>query len=353
MSSSRSFSRPGLVRCVFAGWMLAAGMSYTACAKAQRPSTVNDPHIIRVWGYSGLSKQLLRWEAEYQLQHPDIRFDNQLHGASAVMAGLYDGVADVALMGREIWPVETMAYRWVYQQPAFGVTVATAGLHAPGQLFTPVVIVNAANPLRSISLEQMDAIYGSEHRAAPANIRTWGELGLQGRWADKPIHVYGFGPEDALGVYFRQNVLRSDFKPNAESHLLSDSDGNRVSAAQRIAAAVAGDPYAIGYTRLPSGQGVKALALDTPSPIVASEDSLATHQYPLTRAVWIYFRREPEKPIDPKVSQFVRFLLSTQGQALVGPADELIPLTPERMQSQVQKLDKPMPKSVDVEGQEP
>jgi phosphate transport system substrate-binding protein len=331
--------------------MSAAGIA--AVAGAQQPSQAGDPHVLRVWGYSGLSAQLLRWEAEYQRLHPEIRFDNQLHGASAVMAGLYDGVADVALMGREIWPVETMAYRWVYQQPAFGVTVATAGLHAPGQLFTPVVIVNAANPLRSISLSQMDAIYGSEHRAAPANIRTWGELGLQGRWADKPIHVYGYGPEDALGVYFRQNVLRADFKPNAESHLLSDRDGNRVAAAKRIAAAVAADPYAIGYTSLPSGPAVKALPVDTPSSVAPSADTLATHEYPLTRSVWLYFRREPEKPLDPKVNQFVRFLLSAPAQSLVGPADQLIPLTPKQMQSQIQKLEKPMPKSMDVEGQEP
>ena len=96
------------------------------------------PHVIRVWGYSGLSSaQLLRWEEGYRELHPEIRFSNELHGASVVMAGLYNGVADLALMGREIWPVDTMAYHWVYQQQPFGVIVATAGLHAPGQLFTP------------------------------------------------------------------------------------------------------------------------------------------------------------------------------------------------------------------------
>jgi len=74
--------------------------------------------------------------------------------------------------------------------------------------------VNAKNPLASISLSQLDAIYGSGHRAAPANIRTWGELGLTGEWTTQPIHAYGFGPEDALGVFFRHDVLLSDFKPN-------------------------------------------------------------------------------------------------------------------------------------------
>ena len=284
-----------------------------------------------------------------QKAHPDVSFVNQFHGSAAVMAGLYNGVADVALMGREIWPVDTMAYQWVYQQQPFGVIVATAGLHAPGQLFTPAIIVNAKNPLGSISLSQLDAIYGSEHRAAPENIRTWGELGLKGAWAAKPIHAYGFGGEDALGVFFRHDVLRSDFKPNPTSHLLSDHDPGGVSAARRIAEAVAADAYAIGYTSWPQGSTAKVLALASPSPVEPSADALADHQYALTRSVWLYFRRMPEKPIEPKVDGFVRFLLSSDAQELVRPSDQLIPLTPALRQKQVKKLDEPMPKSAAAE----
>jgi phosphate transport system substrate-binding protein len=315
-----------------------------ACAQAASPDAPA-PQVIRVWGYAGLSAQLLRWESEYQTLHPEVRFDNQLHGAAAVMAGLYDGVADVALMGREIWPVETMAYQWVYQQQPFGIIVATAGLHAPGQLFTPVVVVNAKNPLASISLSQLDAIYGSEHQAAPANIRTWGDLSLTGPWADKPIHPYGFGGEDALGVFFRHDVLRSDFKPNPDSHLLSDHDSSSVSASQRIAQAVAADPYSIGYTSLPPGPATKVLPIESPSPVPPTDDALADHHYALTRSVWLYFRRTPDKPVDPKVDSFVRFLLTAQAQALVRPSGELLPLTLEIEQEQFEKLNKPMPKS--------
>jgi len=334
-----------------------AGVAVICCACAmvraggQQPASsgATGTQVIRVWGYSGLSAQLLLWEAEYRNLHPEVRFENQLHGANAVMAGLYNGVADFALMGREIWPVDTMAYQWVYQQQPFGVIVATAGFHAPGQLFTPVVIVNGRNPLASITLSQLDAIYGSEHRVAPANIRTWGELGVKGAWADKPIHPYGFAGEDALGVFFRHDVLRSDFKPNPDSHLLSDHDSATVSAAGRIAQAVAADPYAVGYTSMPHGPMTKTLVVASPSPIAPSEETLSNHQYALTRSVWLYFRRAPEKPIDPKVDGFVRFLLSPKAQALVRPSDELLPLTPELVQKQVEKLDKPMPKSAIAE----
>ena len=343
MRNLRNFNSP---RGRFSVRVLAAaicGLCMMVSAGAQQPTSSGSPQVIRVWAYDGLSAQLLLWEGEYR--HPEVRFENTLHGASAVMAGLYNGVADVALMGREIWPVETMAYQWVYQHPAFGVIVATAGLHAPGQLFTPVVIVNAKNPVDSISLSQLDAIYGSDHRAAPANIRTWGELGVKGAWADKPIHPYGFGGEDALGVYFRHDVLRSDFKPNPDSHLLSDHNGGGVSAADRIAQAVAADPYAIGYTSLPQGSTSKVLTVESPSPVQPSDETLSNHQYALTRAVWVYFRRVPDKPLDPKVDGFVRFLLSAKAQALVRPSDKLLPLTPELEQKQLEKLDKPMPKT--------
>jgi phosphate transport system substrate-binding protein len=322
--------------------LLATGA--VSCLSAQQPPAGSspDPHLLRIWGYTGLSPQLLRWESEYKKTHPEIRFENQLHGASTVMAGLYNGVADLALMGREIWPVETMAYRWVFQQQPFGVAVATAGLNAPGQSFTPVIIVNAKNPRRVISLSQLDAIYGSEHRAAPANIRTWGELGLTGEWASHSIHVYGFGPEDALGVFFRHDVLRSDFKPNPASHLFSDHDSS-TPAARRIAQAVARDPYAIGYTRLAPNPSTRVLALSSPPPVTPSDATLTDHQYPFTRSISLYFRRTPDKPIDPGLEDFIRFILSPAAQSLIHPSEGFLPLTPDLAQKQIRKLEAPMP----------
>ena len=350
MRSSRSFSKWTVIKSVRSSIVLISFACAAILISAQ-PTMPGVPNtrVIRVWSYRGLSEQLLRWESEYRTLHPDVSFENQFHGAAAVMAGLYNGVADIALMGREIWPVETMAYQWVYQHQPFGVIVATAGLHAPGQLFTPVVIVNPKNPLAAISLSQLDAIYGSEHRAAPANIRTWGDLGLKGLWTDKPIHPYGFGGEDALGVFFRHEVLRSDFKPNPDSHLLSDHDNRALSAARRIADAVSADPYAIGYTSMPSSSTTKALPVASPSPVGPTEDALGAHQYALTRSVWLYFCRAPEKSVDPKISYFVRFLLTPQAQALVHSPDQLLPLTPELQRKQVEKLDNPMPKSASAQ----
>lgn len=347
MSNSRSCS--SCIRGAVAALLFA--VSATACMFCQQQTAASpaDPHLIRVWSYNGLSGQLLRWETGYRKIHPEVRFENQFHSPAAVMAGLYNGVADVAMMGREIWPVEVMAYRWVFQQQTFGVVVATDGLNGPGQSFTPVIIVNKKNPLAAISLSQLDAIYGSEYRAAPENIRTWGELGLTGEWARQPIHAYGFGPEDTLGVFFRHDVLRSDFKPNPASHLLSDHDSGKSSAARRIAAAVAADPYAIGYTSLPRNPSAKVLALSSPDAIEPVAAVLANHQYPLTRSVSMYFRRFPGEPIEPKLDRFIRFVLSPGAQALIHPSEGFLPLTPALAQEQIHKLDEPMPKDSGAE----
>jgi phosphate transport system substrate-binding protein len=342
MSNSRSCN--SRIRGVVVALLFA--VSATACVYGQQQMVAfpADAHLIRIWGYSGLSGQLLRWESEYRKIHPEVRFENQFHSPATVMAGLYNGVADIAVMGREIWPVETMAYRWVFQQPAFGVVVATAGLNGPDQSFTPVIVVNANNPIASISLSQLDAIYGSEHRAAPANIRTWGELGLTGEWAVQPVHAYGFGPEDALGVFFRHDVLRSDFKPNPSSCLLSDHDAGKTSAARRIASAVAADPFAIGYTSPPDNPSVKVLALSMPDEIQPTNATVANHQYPLTRSVSLYFHRISGTPIEPKIERFIRFVLSPEAQSLIDPSEGFLPLTPALAQKQIRKLNDPMPK---------
>jgi len=348
MRSLRSFSEPLRTTAVGGAAGLLLSLSLPLAAQ-QSPSTIADAHVIRVWGYSGISSQMLQWENGYKAHHPDVRFHNEFHGAAAVMAGLYDGVGDLALMGREIWPVETMAYQWVYQQQPFGVIVATAGLHAPGQLFTPVILVNSKNPIESISLGQLDAIFGSEHRAAPANIRTWGELGLKGEWADKPIHPYGFSGEDALGVFFRHEVLRSDFKPNTDTTILSDHDAKSPPAAVRIQHAIAGDPYAIGYTLMPNSSNTRVLPIAASTPVRPDDRTLSNHTYPLTRSLWLYIRRSANQPVSPEVDGFARFILSPEGQSLVTTSGELLPLSPELQRKQLDNLAKPSQTSAGAE----
>ena len=335
---------------IFLAALLLTPLARCNAQPATVPEAPPDANLIRVWGFDGMKPLLLRWETAYTKQHPEVRFRNTFHGPASAMAGLYNGVADIVVMGRELWPVDTMAYRWVFQRQPFGIVVVTAGLNAPAQAFTPIVIVNRENPLASISLARLDAIYGSEHRAAPANARTWGDLGLTGEWAVRPIHAYGYGPEDALGVYFRHDVLRSDFKPSLDSHLLSDRDptskSKNLTAAERIARAVALDPNAIGYTKAATlGSTLKAIAVAGAAPLAinADADTVTAHRYPLTRTLSLFVNRAHDKPLAPAIDGFLRYVLSPEAQAEVQSAEGFLPLTPMLAQHELQRLDAPMP----------
>lgn len=259
------------------------------------------------------------------------------------MAGLYNGVADIAVMGRELWPNETMAFQWVFQYKPFGVEVVTSSLTSPGQSYSPVVMVNARNPLSSITLAQLDGIYGSEHRRGGKNLRVWGDLGLTGAWANRPIHVYGYGVDDAIGVYFRKRVLQGDYKPNVMGHLLSDRDkgGN---AAARILAAVQADPLAIGYARAePQARSIKvlpvAVAVDKPT-IPPTAETVLNRTYPLTRSLSFYINRVPGKPVDKDILMFLRYILGPEGQQMVAADGHFTPLLPKIAEAQSQRLDR-------------
>lgn len=276
---------------------------------------------VRVWAYDGLRPLVMRWETAFQSEHPGVHFENAFHGAAAVPAGLYDGVADVAVLGREWWPVDNMAFHWVYHYAPFAVDVVAAAASAPRASFTPVVIVNAANPLRKISTAELDAVFGSLHKQVPANVRTWRELGVAGPLADRTVEPVGFGEDDSLGVFFRRQVLKGDYKPNPASLLL---EGPR--ADEDIAARVAQDPNALGYTSATAAgregrvkvipvAGADGQALDP------SSEAIANGRYPLSRRLSILANRKPGDRLLPPVEKFLLFVLSEEGQREVH-ADE-------------------------------
>lgn len=285
---------------------------------------------IRVWAYEGMRPLVMRWETAFQREHTGAHFENTFHGAAAVPAGLYDGVADIAVMGREWWPVDNMAFHWVYQYAPFAVNVVSASATAPRASFTPVVIVNATNPLRKISTAELDAVFGSLHKQARQNIRTWGELGVAGAMTAKSIEPVGFGENDPLAVFFRKQVLKGDYKPNPASVLL---EGSR--ADEEIAARVARDDNALGYTSGSAAgrqHGVRVIPVAGPEgePLDPRPEAIADSSYPLSRRLSILTNRKPGHRVVQPVEEFLMFVLSDQAQHeihaeegyLALPADE-------------------------------
>ncbi|HEY4046827.1 MAG TPA: hypothetical protein VGM27_08175, partial [Acidobacteriaceae bacterium] len=209
--------------------------------------------VIRIWGHGALGHDYIEslvasWEAEFRSFQPGVAFDNQLHGTASAMGALYTHTGDIALMGREIWPVEIDAFEQVYHYPPFGIDILTGSLDQRNKDFALVVFTNAANPIEHFSLPQMEHIFGGKQSA-----QTWGKLGLTGEWADKPVHVYGFEIHRGFGYYMQQKIFHGSPVWNPDMVELGDGkqpDGTLLDAGQRIVDAIARDPYAVGYSSL-------------------------------------------------------------------------------------------------------
>ena len=286
------------------------------------------------------------WQEGFRRHHPEVNFETNLMGTGTGMAGLCTGVADLALMGRESTPTEIMAFEWVFRYKPLRIEVTTGSLDVPGKTLALVVFVRKDNPLSKLTLAQLDAIFGCEHRRGPSNIRTWGQLGLKGEWAGKPINAYGYDAETEAGSFFQQVVLDDSRKWNWDSVKefkdINNPDGSVYDSGRQILDALAKDRYGIGVSNLRyTNSQVKpiALACQYGGPYYeATKENLIQRQYALTRAVSIYVNRAPGKPIDPKVKEFLRYILSRDGQRDVVREGDYLPLSEEVVGKQLRKL---------------
>jgi phosphate transport system substrate-binding protein len=302
--------------------------------------------VIRIWGDDQMDTVMKGWQEGFRKQSPNVSFETKLFGTGTGMAGLYTGVADLALMGREATSSEVMAFEWVFRYKPLSVEVATGSLAVPGKTFAIAVFVHKDNPLSKMTFTQLDGIFGSEHRRGSRNIRTWGELGLTGEWQDRPINTYGYDTEANTGSFFKRRVFNGSDKWNCglkEFADVNEPDGSVLDAGQLVLGSLAHDRYGIAYSNLRDvNREVKSVSLsatDEGTYYEATKENLIQRKYPLTRAVLIYANRGPAHPLDPNVKEFLRYILSQEGQQPVARAGDFLPLTAEIIREQLYKLD--------------
>lgn len=293
---------------------------------------------IRVWASPDDGALLQSWAEGFRKLQPQTRVLATLHGPESTMAGVYNGVADLAFLARELRePVEDMAFTWVYLYKPFSVEIANAGLR-PGRPSTNLAVyVNRGNPLSHLTLQQLDGVFGAEHRRGERNLRNWGDLGLDGNWKDRAIHVCGPAADSIQAIFFRTLVLRDSYKWNADYHELP-------AAGAQAPREVAADPAAICFGPVAPGDDteVKMLALaDSPDgpyerPTPAS---IANRSYPLARVVTMVLNRAPGKAIAPAVKEFLRYILSDEAQVAVARDGNYIPLNAESARRQLARLE--------------
>lgn len=323
---------------------LAVALVVAACAAPARMAAPDhyEPREqvsgeIRIWGSPADRPLLKEWEAGFRTVQTGVTFSEQLHGPESTMAGVYNGVADLAFMGRELrMPVESMAFEWVHLRKPVGIQVANAGLRAERPSTNLAIFVNRRNPISELTLAQLDAIFGAEHRRGQANLRHWGELGVENGWQDQPIDVYGPPVDSIPALFIRHAVLKDSQKWNPDYREFA-TDG------PELLAALARDPAGIAFAPLSAGNhDVKpvALASDASGPFYPlSVSSVEARTYPIARVITMVLDRAPGKPIDPKVKEFLRYILSPDGQAVVARDGAYIPLSAASARQQLERLD--------------
>jgi phosphate transport system substrate-binding protein len=344
------FQRFSIIVTSFMMWTLCVpGQTLESLPRYQPQQKVSG--VIRIWGHGSpkhdfMGKLMKSWEDGFRKFQPAIRIDNRMYGTASAIGALYTGVADLTILGEEIHaPAEAAFERVMHYQP-LEIDIATGSLDVRNFDYAHVFFVHKDNPLSQITLAQLDAIFGSEHRHGPRNIRRWGELGLTGEWRDQPITPYGWRIDDDFATYLEDALLGGSHKWNCdlrEFKHVNNPDGSVYDHGQQILDALARDRFGIAVSNLRYMNGnVKALAIGTTSGgtfYEANKANLIQRKYPFTRIIPAFVNRTPGKAVDPKVKEFLRYILSYEGQQEIVREGGYLPLNDASVREQLRKLE--------------
>jgi phosphate transport system substrate-binding protein len=318
-----------------------------ADALASLPRYEPGPRVagaISIWGHGSASRDFVgklarRWIAEFHQRQPDVRFEYRMYGTSSAIGALAVGAGNLAILGEEISPDALRLFERTKGYKPTRIEVANGSLATNYFDYAHQIFVNRANPLARLNLRQLEAIFGAEHRCTRRNIRTWGDLGLRGAWARRPIHPYSWKTDSDFALFLRERVLCGSHRWNAATHEvipIERADGTQYELGQQIIDAVARDPDGLGISNMRyATPEVKPLALSwtNAGPYVeASNATLISREYPLVRIVPAYVDRVPGKKLAAAVAEFLRFILSREGQTALVEESGYLPLNAKEAQ---------------------
>jgi phosphate transport system substrate-binding protein len=275
-------------------------------------------------GSDTLNNLMTLWTEGFQKRYPSVKIQVQGKGSATAPPALIAGTAQLGPMSREMKRSEIEEFEKKFGYPPTRVRVAIDAL---------AVFVHKDCPLESLNMPEVDAIFSKSRRGGhPRDIRTWGEIGLQGDWADRPISLYGRNSVSGTYGYFKEHALfKGDFKDSVK-----EQPGSAA-----VVQGVGGDLYAMGYSGIgyhTSEVKLLAVAPKPGEPPVSTEASnVYSGKYPLSRFLLVYVNKAPDRPLDPLTREFLRFVLSRDGQEQV-LKDGYLPLTARMAASELGRL---------------
>jgi len=255
-------------------------------------------------GSDTMNNLMALWAEGFYKFYPNVKVEIEGKGSATAPPALVSGTAHFGPMSRPMKDAELDAFEKKFGYKPVAVRTSFDAL---------AVYVHKDNPIKSLTMQQVDAIFSKTRRGGyPKDIKTWGDLGLTGEWADKPISLYGRNSASGTYGYFKEHALfKGDYKDEVKEQPGSSS----------VVQGVASDKFAIGY----SGIGyktadVRAVPLANKAGETAYEadmEGVYSGDYPLARYLFLYVNKKPGEKLDPLRGEFLRFVLSKEGQEVV------------------------------------
>jgi phosphate transport system substrate-binding protein len=273
-------------------------------------------------GSDTMNNLMALWGEAFRRMYPSVKIQIEGKGSSTAPPALIAGTSQFGPMSRAMKASEIDKFEAKYGYKPTQIRTAYDAL---------AVYVNKDNPLDKMTLAQADAVFSKTRRRAAKPAVKWGDLGLSGDWANRPISIYGRNSASGTYGFFKEHVLKNgDYKDTVKEQPGSAS----------VVQGVTEDRFGIGYSGIGyKTSGVKILQLAESTDFFdGSYANVKSGRYPLARYLYVYVNKAPGKPLDPLVREFLKLVLSKEGQEVV-VKDGYLPLSPSQIEEELKKLD--------------
>jgi phosphate transport system substrate-binding protein len=290
--------------------VLTAAVSYAGGPAALDPGLASYKSVSGVSGNVSsigsdtLNNLMTLWAESFNKFYPNAKIQIEGKGSSTAPPALISGTAQLGPMSREMKGTEVDAFEKRYGYKPTPIRTSVDAL---------AVFVNKDNPIKCLSIAQVDAIFSKSRRhGGKEDIKTWGQVGLTGDWASKPLSLYGRNSASGTYGFFKEHSLKNgDFKDEVKEQPGSAS----------VVQGVTVDRYGIGYSGIGyATAGVRAVPLsekDGGKCVEGTADNSYSGSYPLARFLYVYVNKAPGKGLDPLTREFVKLMVSKDGQEAV------------------------------------